>query len=351
MRTMIRLSPGAGRRRPARCRARHLALSLAGLAGLAGSALKLDAQSSARARDVEPSLPVHEPLNPLVAERSGLYVQPYVPRGAGWRWGARLEYGSAVERDLDFPSSYLFDAEILRAQLRVTRDLSPRWFVAGEIGAGGAFAGVADRLFEDYHRLIRFTMEERDTRPRNVYGDRLKLQEFGIDRVRRPHGILPTDARATLGLREGRWAQSAVSVTLPTAPSASALSRGVPTVSVLQTVRARPLSPLLFEVTGGVGAAPRTGELSPVQRRLMVLGSGAARLQFAPHHALFATVYAHGPAYRGTNLPELDGADLSIDFGYLWVAPDRRQWRLGLTEDVRRRDAGIDLVMKLSVQP
>ena len=342
---MIFMSPVARRRRLARRVA--LAVALAGLP-VAG----LGAQSSAVPRaEGEPALPLHEPLNPLVAARSGLYVQPYVPAGDGWRWGVRLEYGSAVERNLDFPNSYLFDAEIVRAQLQVTRDLSPRWFVAAAAGAGGAFAGVADRLFEDYHRLIRFTMEERDARPRNVYGDRLYLQGQGIDRTRRPRGLLPTDARATIGFREGPFAQTVLSVTLPTAPSGSVLARGVPTVSVLQTLRVRPLRPLLLEATGGAGFAPRTGDLTPVQRQVLLLASGAARLQFAPHHALYGTLYAHGPAYRGTRFPELDGADLGADFGYLWMAPDGRQWRLGLTEDVRRRDAGIDLVVKLSVEP
>jgi len=218
-------------------------------------------------------------------------------------------------------------------------------------------AGVADRFFERYHTLIQYTMEERDTRPRNSYGDRLFVQRHGVARVREPHSLLPTDPRLSVGLRAGTisaerpdavLSQTVLSVTIPTAPSRSVYSRGVPTVAVLQTLHAEPSPRLALEATGGVGYTPRHGELAPIQRTTFMLGSGAARFRLWGRHAVFATLYGQTPLYRDTSFPELDAADLGVDFGYLWQSPGGRQWRVGLTEDVRRRDPGVDLALKIS---
>ncbi|MHB1223344.1 MAG: hypothetical protein ACYC2G_04760 [Gemmatimonadaceae bacterium] len=302
------------------------------------------------------TLPEHTPLNPFVASRSGLRVQPLLPPVAGWPLSAIVEYGSAVERNLNFPDSYLFDAELVRARLQLRHDFSPRWFGAVEWGVAGAQAGVADRLFEQYHELIHFTMEERDTRPRDSYGDRLFVGREGIARVRQAQGPRPTDARLGVGLRGG-WSsgsqrppvlsQTMLSVTVPTAPASSLYSRGVASVSLLQTLHATPTSRLVLEAVGGVGFTPTHGLLAPVQRTSFVLGSGAARLRLRGSHAVFATLYGQSPIYRDTGFPELDAADVGVDFGYLWRSPGGRQWRVGLTEDIRRRDPGVDLILKI----
>lgn len=302
------------------------------------------------------TLPEHTPINPFVVARSGLHVQPLLPPAAGWPLGAIVEYGSAVERNLNFPDSYLFDAELVRVRLQLRRDFSPRWFGVAEWGVAGVQAGVADRLFERYHELIHFTMEERDTRPRDVQADRLFLGRKGIARVRGAHDPRPTDARLGVGLRAGMssgsgeppvLSQTMLSVTVPTAPASSVYSRGVASISLLQTLHGAPTPRLVLEAVGGVGYTPTHGVLRPVQRTTFALGSGAARLRLWGRHAVFATLYGQTPLYRDTGFPELDLADIGVDFGYLWRSPGGRQWRVGLTEDVRRRDPGVDLVLKI----
>lgn len=298
-----------------------------------------------------PSLPEHVPLNPLLAERSGLYVQPYLRPVDGWGWSAAVEYGSAVERNLDFPDSYLLDAELVRMTVQLRRDLSRRVFMLLEGGVAGAYGGVADRFFESYHRLIRFTMEERDTRPRDRYGDRLLLQEHGIDRERMARAALPADLRLAAGVRSGELAQTVLSITLPTAPASSVYHRGAVSLSLLQAVRLPIADRLEAEITGAVGYTPRVGVLEPVQRTTFLLGSGGARLRLWGTHAVFATLYGQSAPYRDTSFPELDAADTGVDFGYLWRTRGGRQWRVGLTEDLRRRDPGVDLVLKVSTTP
>ncbi len=303
------------------------------------------------------TLPEHTPLNPVVVARSGLYVQPILPPASGWTFGAIAEYGSLVERNLKFPDSYLLDAELSRFRLQLRRDFSARWFGSAEWGVAGAQAGFADRFFEQYHGLINFTMEERDTRPRNSYGDRLFVRRHGIARVREPHAPLPTDARVSVGMRAGNTfatgpgavlSQTLLSLTLPTAPARSAYARGVPTVSVLQTLRISPAARLVLETTGGVGYSPRQGELSEIQRTTFLIGSGAGRLRLWGRSAVYATVYGQTGLYHDSGFDELDAADVGVDFGYLWQTAGGRQWRVALTEDIRRRDPGVDLTLKLS---
>lgn len=292
-------------------------------------------------------LPEHSPLNPLVAERSGLYVQPYLPPARGWAWSATMEYGSAVERNLNFPDSYLLDAELARVRVQLRHDLSERVFLVADAGVAGAYAGFADGFFESYHRLIRFTMQERDTRPHNRFGDRLLLQDRGIDRQRGPHPMLPTDARLSAGVRLGP-AQTILSVTIPTAPTRSLYHRGTATLSVLETVRLPSNDRWYAELSAGAGYTPTSGALEPIQRTTFILGSASARLRLWGRHGVFATVYGQGAPYRDTAFPELDRADTGVDFGYLWQTRGGRMWRVGLTEDLRRRDSGIDLALKVS---
>lgn len=316
----------------------------------------LHAQATAADAMHVATLPEHTPLNPMVASRSPLRVQPLLPPAPGWPLSAVVEYGSMVERNLNFPDSYLLDAELVRVRLQLRRDFSARWFGQAEWGLAGAHSGVADRFFERYHELIQFTMQERDTRPRDSYGDRLFVRDRGIARVRDAHGPRPTDARLAVGFRAGATAregetglrsQAMLSVTLPTAPASSIFSPGVASVALLQTLHLSPVPRLALEAAGGVGYTPAHGDLSSVQRTTFVLGSAAARVRLWRRHAVFATLYGQSAPYSGTRFPELDGMDLGVDFGYLWQSASGRQWRVGLTEDVRRRDPGVDLVLKI----
>ena len=293
------------------------------------------------------TLPEHSPLNPTVAERTGVYVQPYLPPADGWSWSATAEYGSIVERNINFPDSYLLDAELVRLRFQLRRDLGTHAFLLAEAGVAGAFSGVSDGFFESYHRLIRFTMEERDARPHNRFGDRLLLQSRGMDRRRDAHPMLPTDARLAAGLRLGP-SQTVLSMTIPTAPTRSLYHRGTVSLALLETLRLPTGERLYADLSGGVGYTPSQGMLEPIQNTTFILGSASARLRLWGNHAVFATFYGQSAPYRDTNFPELDLADTGIDFGYLWQSRGGRQWRVGLTEDLRRRDPGMDLALKVS---
>ncbi|HEU4630069.1 MAG TPA: hypothetical protein VFS08_09980 [Gemmatimonadaceae bacterium] len=329
-------------------RSRHTPAVVAGALGLlasGGAARPLAAQPPA-------PLPVYESLNPAVAARSGVYLQPLVPVApAGWQLGARLEYGSAIERALNFPDRYLLDAELWRVQVGARRDLrGGRAFVQVVGGLAGTQAGFADAFFEDYHRLIRWVMEERDARPRNAYGHEVSIRALGVDERRAARAVAPTDIRLNVGVRHTARSQTVLSLTAPTAPPSSAFARRVPTVSLLHARDAEPRDGLTLEGTAGVGYAPRTGALAPLQRTLLYAVSAGGRLRTTGTQALFARLYYHVSPFRGTGFPELDVGELSVDFGYLWHTGAGRSWRVGLTEDTRRRDAGIDLVLRVSVE-
>lgn len=294
-------------------------------------------------------LPLHEPINPAVVARSALQHLPIERAAPGWRLALTSEYGSAVEQNLNWPDAYLYDAELLRVQATLRRDLGTRGFVRLQAGVTGAYAGFADAFFEEYHQLIQWTMPERDTRPRNVYGSRLLLRDAALDRRGEGHALLPADVRATVGLRVAEGQQTALTLTLPTAPGGSVYARGVPALAVLHTAQTS-AGRVRLEGSVGLGYAPVTGELRDVQRTLLTSAAGGLRLQLAARHALYGALFHHSAPYRGTGFPELDDAELSADFGYVWTSRSGRQWRLGLTEDVRRRDPGIDLVVKLAVE-
>jgi hypothetical protein len=319
-------------------------------AALAAALLVVRAPSS-RAQAPVVTLPTYESLNPAVAARSGVYLQPLLPPASGWRVGGTLEYGSAVERNLNFPDRYLLDAELWRAQASVRRDLyGGTAFVQLSGGVAGAQAGFADAFFEDYHRLIRWVMEERDARPRNVYGSELAIRDLGVDEARAARPVAPTDVRVNVGLRHGAASQTVLSLTAPTAPGSSAFARRVPTVSVLHARQGSPRDGLTLSGMVGIGYAPRQGALSSRQRTVPYAASVGGSLRTTGAQALYARLYYHASPYRGTGFPELDTGELSADFGYLWRTGAGRSWRVGLTEDTRRRDAGIDLVLKVSVQ-
>ena len=296
-------------------------------------------------------VPRHEPLSPATVARSGVYAPSFPQRDARrWRVSADVEYGSAVERNLNWPDAYLLDAELARVQVRVRRELGARAFVEAQAGAQGAFAGVSDAFFEQYHDVIGWVMEERDTRPRNVYADRLLMRDLTIDRDAESAGMRATDVRLAAGRMHGADAQTIVTVTLPTAPGDAPLGRGVPTVGAMHARRVAIGERAVVQGTAGIGWAPRGGALRSVQRTLTPMAAVGVRTRVVGAHGVYASLFVHDAPYHRTGFPELDDAEISLDFGYVWRSRAGREWRLGLTEDTRRRDPGIDLVLKIAVE-
>src|ERR1044071_9245281 len=77
------------------------------------------------------ALPPYASMNPMVFSRTGLATQPYVQPGRRWRVGALLDYASPIEYASNPQVFYVMDAELLRLQLTVTREIRKNAFEIG----------------------------------------------------------------------------------------------------------------------------------------------------------------------------------------------------------------------------
>lgn len=294
------------------------------------------------------SLPFHRPLNPFSVTRSTLAHQPYEAYAPSRRAvSVAFEYGNAIEYDIPTtaPTSYLLDAELMRASLAWRRDLAPHAFltVRGEIG--GSYAGFADGFFFWYHDLIDFDQPERIARPRNVYANELDLPD-GRQIHRDPTPITFGDVEVTVGFRHSLTQQTAVTLALPTATTRD-FGRGVPAAAVVHTLRVPLRRTVIFEGSIGAGFTPRTGDLSAYQRTLFLSGSTGIRWRLWGGESIYGYFFYHSPRYEGTTFPSLDRREITGDFGWIRRARDGSEWRIGLSEDLAPGDGGIDLVLKV----
>lgn len=294
------------------------------------------------------SLPLLHPVNPVAEARSGVYFQPLVPRGPGWRVATGLDYASMVEIGLRSitDTSYLLDAEVLRLNLQVTRDLSPEYFVTGEAWAGGAYNGFLDGFLDWYHGLFGIVYPEREGRPHN----RFRYFYENADGVRTGfsrRGFGLGDLRVGLGRRHGEVAQSVLSVTLPTNTMGDGFARGVPSFSLLNTYRAELTRRLVYEGSASVGYTPRHGPLSRYQDRVFFLGTSGARWRTVGGLWSFANLYLHSPYYSGTGAGQLDRWDFTIDFGWMIRGKSGREFRFGMTEDLWPGGPAVDANFRL----
>lgn len=293
------------------------------------------------------SLPGHRPLNPLAAARSPLGYQPVTDHDlSGSRTDLLLEYGNAIDYSITDDARYLLDAELSRITLRHTRELGPRWWASAAVEGGGRHAGVADGFFEWYHGVIGFRQPEREARPANTYGFLVELAD-GAEVAPPPVRFALGDARLAVGFRHGLDQQSTLEVTLPTA-TAEFAGAGVPTLGVQHALRVRTLEPLVWEVSGGVGVAPRHGALSAHQRTLFARWTTGVHIALFGGHAIYGYFYYHSPYYHDTGIPSLDDHELTGDFGWVLTTGGGTAWRIGFTEDLAPRDLGVDLVLKAS---
>jgi hypothetical protein len=294
------------------------------------------------------SLPWHQPLNPFASGRSTLAHHPYERFAPGRQaFLVAFEYGNAIEWDIptSAPTSFLFDAELMRASIAWRRDLSPQAFLALRLEAGGSYAGFADGFFFWYHDLIGFEQPEREARPRNVFGGELTLPD-GRRSERRPVRFALGDVSGTFGVRHSLTQQTSFTLSLPTATS-SDLGRGVPGASVVHSLRVPLASMLVFEGSLGAGMTPRHGDLAEYQRTFFVSGTTGIRWRLWGGESVYGYFYYHSPYYRGTTIPSLDRRELTGDFGWISRSRDGREWRIGFSEDLAPGDAGIDLVLKV----
>jgi hypothetical protein len=292
-------------------------------------------------------LPSYAPINPVATSRSGLYFQPYhEARPGGWSTTLLLDYGSAIEYNIPaLRPSYLLDAELLRIDLNVARDLGPRAFVQAEASLNGAYGGFLDGFLKWYHNLFGLRMPEREIRPNNVFAYDIALPD-GRDISRSPSDLFLGDLRLGAGYRYNRFVQTVVSLTLPTTTGPAGYGRGTISLSALNTVRAQFGRRFTYEGSAGLGFTPTHGELADYQRQLFLSATSGLRFRFWGRQSLFANLFYHSPYYHDVTLHALDRHELSLDFGWLLRTKSGREWKIGMTEDPQPSGPAIDLVFR-----
>lgn len=295
------------------------------------------------------SLPVLHSANPVAESRSGLYFQPLVAPRNGWQTAIGLDYSSMIEINLRgnvLDTAYMVDAEMLRLNLHVTRDLDARTFLLGEAWVGGSYDGFLDGFLEWYHGLFGIRYPERDFRARNRFA---YFYEFpGGDTVQfEKKGFGLGDVRFGVGRRLGRSGQSVLSVTLPTSTLGEGFGRRTVSVNLLNTVRTSITPRLIYEGSANIGFTPRTGELESIQNNLFVMATSGLRWRTFGGFWSFANLYLHSPYYHDARAEQLEGTDLTIDFGWMIRGKSGHEFRFGMTEDLMPGGPGIDATFRL----
>lgn len=294
-------------------------------------------------------VPSHAPLNPVSAARTGLYAQPYLEPRAGWQPMLGVEYGSAIEFAQDGPSVYLLDAEMLRVQLALRKDLSPRAFLLLATDVNRVSHGFADGFFDWYHGLIGFGMPERDRRPSNDFAFLVRRRGEEVV-VHAPTGVFLGDVRVGGGWRHNEFVQSLLSVTLPTNTGPAGYRRGGVSANAMLAGRAPLGERMAYEGTLGVGHTPRSGPLEALQHTRFLAVSSGVRLGLWRNHSALAYAFFHSPYYRDTGFPDMDQPEWTLSFGWHLRTPAGREWTAVLTEDIGYSDPGVDLVLRIGVQ-
>ena len=292
-------------------------------------------------------LPEFGPLNPVAASRSGLYFQPFrEPEPGSWRHAVALDYGSVVEYNRLGQADYVLDSEVLRLSFDASRDVGRRTFLALSVSLGGAYAGFLDGFFDWYHARLGIRIGEREQRPQDGFLYSITLPD-GRTVSRSKRDLFLGDVRAGLGFRVSPQLQSVLSVTLPTSTGPAGYGRGVPSVALLNTLRAHLTAGLIYEGSLGVGVTPAHGRLAELQNTAMLAVSSGLRQRIWGNQSLFGNLFYHSPYYHDTALPALDRRELSLDFGWILQTRGGGEWRVGLTEDLEPGGPGVDLVIRV----
>ncbi|HET7023807.1 MAG TPA: DUF3187 family protein [Gemmatimonadales bacterium] len=293
-------------------------------------------------------LPAHYSINPVAVSRSGLYFEPYRSPHPGWRYAVQLDYGNMIEYGAAIDGRvYLLDAEAATFHLNVGRDLGARTFVIADVPVRSVYAGVMDGFLDWYHNLIGIPIPERQLRPRNQFEYRVELPN-GDTLVR--HRLDPSlgDIRLGLGVRHSDAVQSVLSITLPTTTGAEGYGRATPSVSLLNTWRARWHPRLRYEGSLDVGYTPATGgPMAQYQHTTFLALTSGVRWNFAGVSSMFGNLYYHSSYYGGTGFASLDHPELSFDYGFIFRTHAGGEWRLGMTEDLIPTSPAIDVVFKV----
>ena len=292
-------------------------------------------------------LPAFAPLNPVASSRSGVYFQPLDDKASrGWRTAFGMEYASVIEYNQLDSADFVLDSEILRVSFGAARNLGPRMFVQLSGSIGGAYSGFLDGFLDWYHGALGIRVSEREERPQDRFLYNIRLPD-GRSIGHASNAMFLGDLTAGIGIRHTPRLQSVLSVTLPTATGPRGYGKGVPSIALLNTLRA-PVSPrLMYEGSVGVGLTPSTGPMSAFQRTAFLALSSGFRHRVWENQGLYANLFYHSPYYHGTSLPALDRRELSLDFGWILMTRGGAEWRMGLTEDLEPGGPGVDLVFRV----
>ena len=294
-------------------------------------------------------LPPFHPLNPVAQMRTGLYVQPYLAPRTGWRLGVSLDYGSLAEvnfRATSPDTAYQLDAEVLRLGITVTRDIGRRNFMLFDASIGGAYAGFLDGFLGWYHGLFGIRFPERDLRPRGRFDYSIEPPSGSVIRLSSAP-IYLGDLRLGVGHRFNSRLQSLLSFTLPTNTGPTGYGVGSLSINLINTARLPLGSRAALEGSLGAGFTPTHGELAAIQREVFLMATAGGRYRFLGPASAYARLFYHTPYYHDTDLPALDGAELTMEFGLVFRNHSGKEWWIGMTEDPWPSGPAFDLTIRL----
>jgi hypothetical protein len=295
-------------------------------------------------------LPPYAPINPIATSRSGLATQPYVDTRRKWHLTMLTDYSSIIEYVALSNVSFVLDAEVLRTQLSVTRNLG-KAFVLADASFNGAYDGFLDGFLDWYHDVTGFHVKARELRPKNEFAYDLELSAGGGRSYHYgPSSGFLGDLRVGAGLRHSAHWQSALSLTLPTSSSPAGFRRGTVSVNATTTLRSAAGKPFVYEGTLSAGYTPTHGELADLQHSTFLMVTQGARLRIAGPLSAYGNIIYHSAYYQDTRANALDNRELTIDLGGMLRFRRGPEWIFGLTEDLEPSGPAVDVTFRLGAR-
>ena len=293
-------------------------------------------------------LPPLAPQNPLEANRSVLFAPPLMMPQGDWGLTVNFDYASAIELYSAGARSMTLDAELGRFQIWLTRRITDRWFVLGQVQIQGAYAGFMDQFIDWYHSLLGVTYYARQLRPRDQFSYEVVYGKGQVLRYR-PVDLAIGDTRVGVGLTLGAHAQLLLVLGLPTS---TAIGYGAGTVQtgLILTGEAGLLSWLTVSGSIGVGFTPKTGTLADFQNVLFASFSGGPRVRLSWRNFLYANLFVQTPPFHATGLRPMDLNDFSIDFGWIFRIDRQTELWLGIVEDPLPDGPALDVAFRLGLK-
>jgi hypothetical protein len=312
---------------------------------LAGLALCLTGTAAAQ------GLPAYVPINPVITSRSALYFQPYEHPAPEWRTTWQFDWASLIEFEGAQPADYwLLDAEVLRLDATMVKDYGPGNFIL--IGAGLARAqdGLLDGFFDWYHDVTGLRVPNREVRPKNAFAYEGRFPDGQFFRWDKP-GLMLTDLKLGLGVRNTPAMQTLIFATLPTSTHPRGYGRGTWSANGIVTLRSQLSDRWYYEGSGGAGWTPRHGELEEFQNTVFYSASSGLRFRFWGRQAMFFNLFYQSANYHDTGRRSLDRAELSGDMGFI-LRPGRRapELILAMSQDLKPSGPAIDAAFRIGLR-